>query len=377
MGMKIEQILNRFHGVVADPGEYARNWQSQNKGSVVGYFCSYAPEEIILASGALPYRIFGSGKAVTLADAHLQAYSCSLVRGAMEDVLAGHLDFLKGTVFPHTCDSIQRLSDMWRMNTDLDFHLDVVLPVRLDTGSAGVYMVDVLKKFRADLGQALGVDISDDSLKAATEILNAMRTHMRSLYRMRSINPELISSSDLFAIIKASMMMDRKEVLDLLTELNNRLSDTDASDVVTKKRIVLAGGLCSMPDLFQIIETSGAVVVNDDLCTGSRYFEGDIRSDGDLVEAISQRYMERVVCPAKHAGLHTRGENLVRLAKENQADGIIFLFLKFCDPHAFDYPYMKEMIDKEGIPNMLIEIEDSSLSDGQLRTRCEAFVEML
>jgi len=67
----------------------------------------------------------------------------------------------------------------------------------------------------------------------------------------------------------------------------------------------------------------------------------------------------------------------VEKVRENNADGVIFVFLKFCDPHSFDYPYMKEMLEKEGIPSMLFEIEDKSSSEGQLKTRCEAFMEML
>ena len=68
---------------------------------------------------------------------------------------------------------------------------------------------------------------------------------------------------------------------------------------------------------------------------------------------------------------------MLRLAKEKNADGVIFLYLKFCDPHAFDYPYMKEMLDNADIPSMLFEIEDQLLSEGQFKTRCEAFIEML
>jgi benzoyl-CoA reductase subunit C len=56
---------------------------------------------------------------------------------------------------------------------------------------------------------------------------------------------------------------------------------------------------------------------------------------------------------------------------------VIFLFLKFCDPHAFDYPYMKAMLDQAGIPSLMFEIEDQLASEGQLRTRCEAFMEMI
>ena len=96
-----------------------------------------------------------------------------------------------------------------------------------------------------------------------------------------------------------------------------------------------------------------------------------------MVENIARRYIDRIVCPAKHHGLFNRGNHLIEKVKETKADGVLFLFLKFCDPHGFDYPYLKQMLDQEGIPSMLFEIEDRNLSEGQFKTRCEAFIEML
>jgi benzoyl-CoA reductase/2-hydroxyglutaryl-CoA dehydratase subunit BcrC/BadD/HgdB len=68
---------------------------------------------------------------------------------------------------------------------------------------------------------------------------------------------------------------------------------------------------------------------------------------------------------------------LVKTALEAEAHGVVFLYLKFCDPHAFDYPYLKEMLAAAGIPSLLVELEEQTASDGQFRTRCEAFMEML
>ena len=72
------------------------------------------------------------------------------------------------------------------------------------------------------------------------------------------------------------------------------------------------------------------------------------------LKAITARYLERIICPAKHLQLKGRGENLIRMVKESKADGVVFLLLKFCDPHAFDYPYIKEMLEEENIPCMLL-----------------------
>lgn len=363
--------------VAADPAAYALDWKKRTGGAVVGTFCSYAPEEIILASGALGYRVFGTDLAISKADAHMQAYSCSLVRGALEEVLAGRLDFLDGVVFPHTCDSIQRLSDIWRMNVKGGFHLDVIGPVKLDTDSARDYMIAVLRKFRKELEAHLGKEISADDIASAIEIGNRIRTTMRGIYAARRLRPDLIKGADLHAVVKAGMAMDRSEFCRLAEDLANQVSPGGGKADFSGKRIVLSGGLCNMPDVYGTIENSGGVVVADDLCTGSRFYEADVASKADGVAAIAERYIGRNVCPAKHAGIRNRGESLVKLARDSGADGVIFMYLKFCDPHSFDYPYLKQMLADEKIPCLLYEMEEKDAGGGQFQTRCEAFMEML
>ena len=143
------------------------------------------------------------------------------------------------------------------------------------------------------------------------------------------------------------------------------------------KRILLAGGICNHPDIYTVIEEAGGVVVGDDLCTGSRYFGGLVDETADPIGAIAGRYLERVICPAKHRGLTDRADHLIRLARQRRAEGVIFFLLKFCDPHAFDVPYLKEALDREGIPGMVLEVDDRLQADGQLKTRFEAFIEMI
>ena len=65
------------------------------------------------------------------------------------------------------------------------------------------------------------------------------------------------------------------------------------------------------------------------------------------------------------------------MVKKHKADGALFIYLKFCDPHSFDYPYIREGLDKAGIPAQLIEIEQSVAPSEQLRTKIQAFAEMI
>ena len=367
-------VLDELRKVADNPYGYARRLKGEGR-AVIGYFCSYTPEEIIFAAGAHPMRLFGTHGEISRADAHLQAYCCSVVRGALEEALSGELDFLDGAVFPHTCDSIQRLSDIWRLTTRFKFFADVVLPVKLTTESSRMYMVEVLERFARELESGLGAGITGEKYLDSIRTFNKLRAGMADLYRLRSARPGIVSGSDFLAVVKAAMSMERRACADMVTRLAGELGKKGlSSDAGGRKRIMLAGGVCDHPDIYRLIEESGGVVVWDDLCTGTRAFEGMIREDGNPLEAIAERYMTRLACPAKHRSLTERGERLVRDAKEHKVGGVIFLLLKFCDPHDFDYPYLKESLDREGIPSILVELEHQLPPEGQLRTRFETFM---
>ncbi len=370
--------LEEYRRAAADPSGYARQLKKTSGKKIIGYTCSYTPEEVIMAAGAHPMRLFGTKEHISLADSHLQSYCCSVVRGILEEGLSKRVDYLDGMIFPHTCDSMQRLSDIWRMNIPFGFHLDVILPVKLDTESAKDYMVDVLKKFRNDLSGKLNVEISDEALRKAITTTNKIRQAIREIYDIRNLHPGLLRGDDLYTIVRASMIMDRDRLATMLTETVADLKEKAAgTKSASAKRILLAGGMCNQPDVYALIENAGGAIVWDDFCTGARYFTGLTDEGKDPLAGIAERLLNRVVCPAKHTDLDGRARHIIALAKEKNAGGIIFLLFKFCDPHAFDYPYLKEHLDQAGIPLMLVEIDDSLPAGGQLQTRFEAFLEML
>ncbi len=370
--------MDEIRQAVLNPYGYAKKHKAETGGKIVGYFCSYAPEEIIWAAGALPLRIFSRRGNLHLADRHLQSYCCSLVRSVLEEALSGGLNFLDGVVFPHTCDSIQRLSDIWRLNVPYGFHADVVLPVKLNTESAREYMGDVLRAFRIELERKLSVAVTDEALKASMGLYEELRGALRRIYEIREAHPEHISGADVHAVVKASAIMDRAHLAALLSGLVGDLERKEPVDEKTdRKRIALSGGICDFPDIHPLIDEAGGVVVWDDLCTGARSFAGGFGAAADPMEAIAERYLDRIVCPAKHSGLTSRADHLVRMVREKGAQGVVFTLLKFCDPHAFDYPALKSALDREGIPSLLLELEDQLPPEGQLKTRFETFVEML
>ncbi|MGD9974403.1 MAG: 2-hydroxyacyl-CoA dehydratase subunit D [Desulfatirhabdiaceae bacterium] len=374
-------LFQPLDDIVSSPCDYARAWKAETGRPVVGYMCSYAPEEIITAAGALPFRIFSGYGSISLADAHLQAYSCSLIRGVLEDALSGKLDFLDGMVFPHTCDSIQRLSDIWRINVPTGFLIDVGIPAVLNTPHASAYLTAVLADFKVRVETGLNRFITQDALQKSALLQNAIRTRLGQVYALKQDFPDLISGTQLHTLFQASMIMDREAYsvhLDRILNHLNQMTDSVKTDAIhSAKRVILSGSVCGFSNIYQIVESTGARIVADDFCSGLRYTQCMAPIESDMIPAIAGRYLDRGVCPAKHQGLTSRSDSLIQLAQKHRAEGVIFLLLKFCDPHAFDYPWLKSQLDAAGIPAMLAEIEDQQASEGQLKTRIEAFVEML
>ncbi|MBN1572898.1 MAG: 2-hydroxyacyl-CoA dehydratase [Deltaproteobacteria bacterium] len=374
-----DEVLKTFEGVVSDPLGSIKEYKEKEKKPVVGYFCTYTPEEMIHAAGAIPFRIIGENKAVERADGHLQSYSCSLIRTGLDLALLGKLDFVDGTVFPHTCDSIQRLSDIWKVNAKIDYHADVVLPVKLNTESAKKYLIEELGAFRKSLDEHFSTTVSDKKLRESIKVYNEMRDNLSRLYRIKNEAPKSITARDVNNCVKAAMYMPVEEhnrlMAELLADLDKGAKDEDAP------RVIFSGNLCVFPEILDFVEKAGAYVVGDDMCTGYRYFVTNVdeKKGDDLgpIEAIADRIIKRPICAAKHNPDFDRGEFLKSLAREVKAEGVVFLFLKFCDPHSFDYPRLMKSLDEVKIPHILIETEMDNPALGQLRTRIEAFVEMI
>jgi len=274
--MNEKAILGRFKEIAANSLGYLHNWKERSGGKILGYFCTYTPEEIIHAVGFLPARIVGSSTTISLASRHLQSYSCSLVQSSLETALRGDLDFLDGAVFPHTCDSIQRLSDIWAENLRLPFHWDVVLPVKLHTESARDYLIQELTRFREGLAKFAGHPVADGEIQASIALYNRNRALLRDLYRRRLESPERYSPGEILAVVQSATFMPKEEHSDLLGELLG-FSAENGKSPGSKVRLFVAGSVCNQPQIFALFEKSRAVVVGGDWCTGWRYFSEDVR----------------------------------------------------------------------------------------------------
>jgi benzoyl-CoA reductase subunit C len=374
--MELKEILSEFKETAAHSLEYLRQWKSRTGGKILGCFCTNTPEELIHAAGFLPVRILSSPSPLSLSAKHLQSYSCSLVQSTLEAGLRGDLSFFEGAVFPHTCDSIQRLSDIWARNLPFAFHWDVVLPVKLHTESARTYLLRELARFRRGLEELAGSPVSEEDLAESIALFNRNRALFRKIYDLRSEDPALFSAVEFYSLALCAAFLPKEEANPKLQQL------LDAAAFRKKPsssglRLFIAGSVCQHFPVFDLFDHGEVSVVGDDLCTGRRHFAEDAPESGNPLEALAARLLRRVPCPCKHNPEIDRAADFLQRIEEARARGVVFLLLKYCDPHAFDYPYLKEKLDQNKIPSLLLEIEPGSVPLGALDTRLKAFVETL
>jgi len=381
--MEIEKLLREFHKKSEDRYGNHEGHKALPK-KAFGYFCTYFPVEIVHAAGLLPVRILGERKKLVHVDAYLPSFGCSFVRTAMELGLDGSLYYLSGIGFSHTCDSIQVLSGVWSAVFKDQFVHNILFPAKLNDPGSFRFLLKELQVFKNRLEEYMDASIGEERLWNSIHVHQKKREMLNELYGVRRSVPGALSGSDLLRVVKSGMLMDPEQHNRLLEQLLYHVKETaePKADVQRDAKVVLAGNICAFRDIVEIIEGSGAVVVDDLLCTGARSFMNTfdrrgLEEEKDALAYIAGVYLNKFPCPAKYHSEIKRDDALICSLEESGAEGVIFLLLRLCDPYAYDYTFLKKILEKKGYPSLLVEYEQQTASFEQLQTRVEAFVESI
>jgi benzoyl-CoA reductase/2-hydroxyglutaryl-CoA dehydratase subunit BcrC/BadD/HgdB len=139
--------------------------------------------------------------------------------------------------------------------------------------------------------------------------------------------------------------------------------------------VLVSGSLVEQMWIFDLLEAAGGRVVADDLCNGYRFCQPADGTGSGPMDRLIDRYMHHFPCPSR-SNVNDRIARFMLLIERSAAKGVVFLFQKFCTPHLADYPALSEELKKEGIPSLLVEMDESGNIEGQLKTRFEAFFEI-
>jgi len=354
--------------------DYARAWKERTGGKVLGYFCTYVPEEIPYAAGVLPVRILGSHEPQDVTEPHIFGMFCPFCRDCLAQGLKGRYDYLDGIMIAQSCIHIRQAFSSWQKHVPTGYSYYLPMPHGVQSPRAYPYLKGELEAFQRSIEEWTGTEITDDDLKRSIEVHNTSRRLLRDVYELRKGPSPALTGEEAMEMVMSNQMVDKAEHNRALTEVLGNLPQRtlDRSGDI---RLMLVGSEDDDIPFIQMVESLGAVVVTDEHCTGTRYFWNEVELDGDIHLSLARRYVDRPACPSKDWPERTRIPHVLGLAEEFDAKGVILIQQKFCDPHELDIPALKKALEDSGIPTLTLEF-DVTVPLGQFRIRVEAFLEM-
>ncbi len=376
-------VVGDIHGIRISELKKAKD---QGK-KVIGTFCLYVPDEILFALDAIGVGLCGGTNFSNYASEDLLPTNiCALIKSA--------LGFGIGNICPYyamtdlligetTCDGKKKA---WEVLNQYKPVYVMETPQCKSRPQARDLFIRELKDLIIRLEKLTGNKMTFDKLKMAMEKISKKRAQMRRVYEARKADPVPISGKDALLMSQVAFYDDPDREIEMVGKLADELEKRvkDKMGVADKgaKRILISGTPMAIPNwkMHHLIETKGAVVVAEETCTGTRYFQSEYKgikgkTIDDLLQIIADRYLG-INC-ACFTPNDARKDDILQLVKEYKANGVILYTLKFCQTYDIEAMMLEKELKKVGVPVLSVSTDYSSDDQGQLSTRIEAFLEML
>jgi len=374
--------LARAEQIYQNRNQKAKELKTEGK-KIIGYLCSFTPVEMITAADLVPYRITGSMReSIALADAYLETIACPFTRSCLDIALKGSYDFLDGFVVPHACDNIVNLYDIWTYNIKHAYAHFVNVPHTLSKASFEFFEAE-LGTFKRSLERFSGRELTAEGLRQAIQLHNEQRALVRKVYQLRKQDPPLLSGTEMTKVIVAVMSTPVTEANELLQATIEEVQARRDGPQIKPARLMVCGTGNEETTFIEVVEESGANVVIDDLCFGTRPYWFEVEMDDNPLAGIARSYLEKLNCPRTYrqspgshpADLENRFGYLYEFAKDFKVNGVVLYINRYCDTHAFDAPEVKEYLQGKGLRVLEIEGDYPIGSIAGLETRIQAFLE--
>jgi len=351
----------------------------------IGYFCNVVPDEMILALGGIPVRLcsadfdcFKEGEEIIPGDV------CPVVKSICGAVNYGKFDDIDLLIIPATCDGKMKLREI----------LSPVFPEKiylLDIPRESNYLKNVeiwVEKYRQlfeFLNEKFNSSITRKTLLQACRMTNKRTEVFRKIYDFRAQNPGVINAFDYFVMANASFLVPpslwsenaEKVYSESVRKINNVVENSSRA-----KRILLAGAPVIFPNfkIIEILEEVECDVSADAMCSayGRLYdpVEIDEETESGIIRSLTLKYIAPSMCPC-FIGMNKFLDFIIDTVKENNLDGVIYHNLRLCQVFDMQSVLLRQILKEEKIPFLSIKTDFGKEDRGQLKTRVEAFLEML
>jgi benzoyl-CoA reductase/2-hydroxyglutaryl-CoA dehydratase subunit BcrC/BadD/HgdB len=381
--------IEYFENMLQDRSQRVKELQDAKASGkkVIGTFCIYVPEELIYAAGAIPLRLScGHYDSIAPAEEIVPKNTCPLIKSSVGYNLNNInplFKFCDAIIIPTSCDGKKKMAEVLSNKYNvwtLDLPQDKENPKTKEFWNSQIYSL------REKLENLTGNKISKKNLKESILLLHKRVELVRTLFEMRKYECSPINGRDVHLIMQVAFFDDIKrwmgQVLNILKEIKENIIKKNFVSDKNTPRIILTGSPLIWPNMkvLNILEESGAVIIADDSCVCGQYFYNPVETDDwsmkAMIEAIADKALLPSVCPVfTHSD--DRMDRLLELIEQYNANGVIYHVLRLCQVFDFEYAKVSKILEKKGVPLLRIETEYSEEDAGQIRTRIEAFIEMM
>ncbi len=379
-----ESVVEDYRYTIEDRNfPTVRAWKDAHAGGkAVGCFPVYTPVELIHAAGMLPAGVIGGGNEIEIAhaDARFQSFICSIVKSTMELAMTDRLDCFEGMVFNSICDPARNLASVFQRNfpkLEVEF---IHYPQNPSSPSAPAYLESEYRRVLDRFSAIAGRTVTEADVSASIHAYNRVRGLLRDLYALRATAPERVSATESYILTRAVTLLAPEDSAALL---DRTLAEYRALTVRPKDRIrvLLIGAFCEQPplDLVESLEQAGCYILDDDFLLGWRFFTDDISTYGlSPMRGLVDSYLHHSVhASVKHDLRQRRAAGLIQRVQDLNADAVIFLGAKFCEPALFDYALYRRALEEHGIRHLFLEFEEKMWLYDRVRSEVETFVESM
>ena len=346
-----------------------------------GYFCAYTPPEVLNAAGLRHARLFkaGSPEIVSQGERYTQSVFCDFSKSCI-----GGFDPQGGDPFYrsvdklytfHTCASMKRATEVIERFVPTKL---LNLPRLRNEPASRAFFRDEIAHYRDDVAELAGRPVTDDQVTAQIVLYNKVRGLIRQLSELRKRPNPPLTGRDVLELVRGFYYLPPEKLLDVYGKLYRKLSrvrDNGKRPV----RLMISGSIMADGDrrLVELIEQEiGARVVVEDHCTGLKPFAHTLPEEGDPFQALADGYLDQAPC-ARMKPLDDSLDFSSRLAEEYAVEGVVYVYLKFCACYGVSKLEFIERLQSRGVPVLEISSDYSQSDHGQLKTRVEAFIEVL
>jgi benzoyl-CoA reductase/2-hydroxyglutaryl-CoA dehydratase subunit BcrC/BadD/HgdB len=382
MNLSDDPFLN-ISKLIKNP--YIEEWQKNDK-RVIGHYCTYIPEELLHAVDLLPFRIRSTGHTETqMADIYMVRFTCSFVRATLDMALKGIYDFLDAFLICNSCDHSRRMFELFdlkvfkREGFTKDVSKFYIAMPHVITNEGFEWYKREIEDIKVKLEEKFAnKPINDKELISSIEIYNKNRSLLRKIHELRILDVPKLNGSETLQISIANASIPKEIANSELERIYNILKEREGLKA-NVKRIMLIGSEVDDIGFTRLIEESGAILISDFLCFGTRNFLNDveIENGSNPLESVAKRVYYRMSCPRMMDDHERRLKYLKDEIERANIDGVILQRINNCDLAGCENMMLVHELKELNIPILNIDREFYQADTTRLQTRIEAFLEMI